>query len=175
MFHGGAIVPSLLNNFHIGVVGSRRPFPASITAVKALVSSVPVQSRFVTGCCQGIDQAILHHAKLAGFGVLYLRASSQLPLILRQRTARVVAASSVLFAFPSHTRIPHSGTWLAVNLAVKAGLSVFVHIPPGLRLSNFPVYSIIQGWQQPLQLPLPFQVPGVQFAMPVVSQLSLQV
>jgi hypothetical protein len=132
----------------VGVVGSRSVVsPGVAPCVRSLVAA---GHQVVTGCCpSGVDAAV--RAAAPGCGVV--RAAGRHPWQLAARTRSLVAQlaaspGSQLVAWPSgacpavcspgSASDGGAGTWLAVALAVSAGVPVLVMLPPGVVAPAWP-------------------------------------
>jgi hypothetical protein len=132
----------------VGVVGSRSVVPPGVAScVRSLVAA---GHQVVTGCAPaGIDAAV----RAAAPGCLVVRAAGRQPWQLAARTRALVAQlaaspGSRLVAWPSAPCPPVCspgsssaggvGTWLAVALAVSAGVPVLLMLPAGVAAPAWP-------------------------------------
>lgn len=131
----------------VGVVGSRSVAPSGVApCVRGLVAA---GHQLVTGCAAGVDSAV----RAAAPGCVVVRAAGPAGWQLAARTRSLVALlaaspGSRLVAWPSgacpavcapgSASAGGAGTWLAVALAVSAGVPVLVVLPAGVAAPAWP-------------------------------------
>jgi len=140
---GGSVVAQLT----VGVSGTRHPLPLHSQVFPALVRSAPSgRVQFLTGNAPGCDQLMQTAAGNFGLPCMVWQPVSPTVQSLRVRTVAVVRACNFLLAFPRTMCYRQSGTWLAVNTALKSNIPVLVFASAGTPLASFPQFKSCAGW-----------------------------